>query len=102
MSTMSKKETGLVSEIKVANGILQVFDSCDPSYPGVIIEFKPDGEDIGYQIVRVENIPKESETPVSTSGTLNTYVWANPESEDSTFTSAIPVQDIKECLNGNY
>lgn len=91
---------GLISEVETADGKLMIYKNLDPDYPGIIIDFKPNGCDFGYQIARIENIPEESDTPISPSGMLNTYVWANPKMEDCSFSSHTPVQKIKENLNG--
>lgn len=74
-------ETGKIYGIPLANGTLRIDVCQDPDYPGIDIEFMPNGPEQLVTRPRVlieapyDNEKKEYEN-------LRVLVWADPKSED--------------------
>ena len=78
--------------VKTAHGELMIEVSGDPDYPGVYIDFRPDGSTYSYTVLSVEDIPNSSATPESPSGSVCIRLWTEPDAmEDYTTKISIPL-----------
>lgn len=95
---LKRNSIGLdIVEVKTAHGKLVIYES-DPGYPGVYIDYIPDGIELGISVAHIEDIPKDSETPESISDVVTVRVWGGPWNEDYTNRVNIPIKDIEEAL----
>ncbi len=88
------------AEIKTAHGTIRVTqDAWGKDYPGISIDFIPDGCQTGYQVAVVENLHEENSfRECSEDKALGIKVWGNPWDEDPTHEKYIPLRHIEGYL----
>ena len=85
MAQFIQLEKGKIYGIPMSGGHLRVDVSCDPEYPGLDVEFIPDGEDMENDPRTRPRVLVESTTNTDDGKpTLRALVWADAECEDYT------------------
>ena len=88
-------------DIKTAHGAIRVTqDAWGKDYPGISVDFIPDGCQQGYQVAVVEDLHDENSfRECSENKALGVKVWDNPWDEDTTYDKYIPIRHIEGYLN---
>ncbi len=87
-------------DIKTAHGAIRVTqDAWGKDYPGISVDFIPDGCQQGYQVAVVEDLhDSDAFRESSENKTLSVKVWGNPWDEDPTHEKHIPIRHIEGYL----
>ena len=87
-------------DIKTAHGAIRVTqDAWGKDYPGISVDFIPDGCQQGYQVAVVEDLHDENSfRECSENKALGVKVWDNPWNEDTTYDRYIPIRHIEGYL----
>lgn len=85
--------------IKTAHGTIRVTqDAWGKDYPGISVDFIPDGCQQGYQVAVVEDLHDSALRESSENKTLGVKVWDNPWDEAPTHEKCIPIRHIEGYL----
>ena len=86
--------------LPVNGGELIVAPASDPDYPGVYVDFRPQGQNYGYSLALIESPYDGGDKTDPKRNSICFHLWENPESDDSTYTSStkLSAYDSEEAV----